>query len=238
MAYQRRNWESRSVPARNRLPELECAFVPARNELGRLQAGRPQSCRKRVAGGSDETSSGAMDLCRSCVGFHFIYADRSAQVSAFSFGEDGRKKLPFLEIGRRKIRRRAFDDRAKRALLIDAKIRRRRRPLGHGHRLQRTVALQPDREGGFWILALDSAIRFFPAALDLLPEHRAPGSGIVCRRALGRAKRRVGIERFAGDGLARRIALVEQCRDLGLIEGAILRLWRLRRRLWGLGHRR
>src|ERR1700733_4242468 len=86
-------------------------------------------------------------------------------------------------------------------------------------------------------MTLDSAIGIVPAALDLLPEHRAPGGGIVCRRALGGAKRRVGIERIAGDGLARRIAFVEQCCDLGLIEGAILRLWRLWRRLCGLGPR-
>src|SRR3984957_19820563 len=199
------------------------------------------ACAKRTGAPASRPTAVIPETSCRRLGRNVIWRDGSLSVmcwvSAFSFGEDGRKKLPFLEIGSRKIIWLAFDDRAKRALLIDAKIRRRRRTLGHGHRLQRTVALQPDREGGFRILALDSAIGLFPAALDLLPEHRAPGGGIVCRRALGCAKRRVGIERIAGDGLARRIAFVEQCCDLGLMEGAILRLWRLRRRLCGLGHR-
>src|ERR1700722_15987487 len=64
--------------------------------------------------------------------------------SSFSFGEYRREIFPFLEKCRRQIIWLTLDDRAQGALLIDAKIGRRRRAFGHRHSLQRTIALQAD----------------------------------------------------------------------------------------------
>src|SRR4051794_3839522 len=144
--------------------------------------------------------------------------------SDFSFGEYRRKIFPFVEKGRRQLVRLAFDDRAQRALLVDAKIGRRRGPLRNRHAFKRAVALQPDFESGFRLLRLDTAIGFFPAAFDLLPEHRPPSRGIVRCRALGETQRGIGVQRIAGRGLTRRIALVEERCDLRLIEGPLPRL--------------
>ena len=88
------------------------------------------------------------------------------------------------------------------------------------------------------VLALDTAIGFLPAALDLRLEHRAPGRGIVRGLALGQAERGVGIQRVAGHRLPGRIALVEQGGDLRSGRRSVpLRLRRLRRWLaaWACG---
>ena len=58
--------------------------------------------------------------------FQFAIAARLTALKS-SFGEHRREIFPFVEKGRRQIIRLAFDDRAQRALLIDAQIRRRRR---------------------------------------------------------------------------------------------------------------
>src|ERR1700687_4734117 len=78
----------------------------------------------------------------SVIGTGFISYLRSSAGAHFrSFGKHRRKIFPFVEIGRRQIIRLAFDNRAQGALLIDAKIRRGRRPFRNRHPFQRAVAL-------------------------------------------------------------------------------------------------
>src|ERR1700741_375584 len=109
-----------------------------------------------------------MGLCRSLAGASFHYTDRREQRSSdLSFGEYRREIFPLVEIRRRQIVRLAFEDRAQGALLVDAQVRRRRRAFRLRLAFKRAIALEPDRESGLGVLALDAAIGLLPAALDL-----------------------------------------------------------------------
>src|SRR5258706_30818 len=77
------------------------------------------------------------------------------------------KIFPFLEIGSRKVRLLAFDDRVERHIMIDPQIWPRRRAFRHRHAVQPAGALQADRKGGFRFLRLVASIGLFPEAFDL-----------------------------------------------------------------------
>src|SRR3974377_1767734 len=109
-----------------------------------------------------------MNFYRSLAGALFHLTDRRQQRSSYlSFGEYRREIFPLIEIRRRQVVWLAFDDRAQGALPVDAQESRRRRALRNRHAFKPAVALEPDRESGLGILALDAAIGLLPAPLDL-----------------------------------------------------------------------
>src|SRR4029077_14211 len=74
-------------------------------------------------------------------GVSFHACDRMGRApSDLSVGEYRRKILPIVERSGGKIIRLAFDDRAQRTLLVDAKVRRGRGAIPDRHSLKRTVA--------------------------------------------------------------------------------------------------
>ena len=83
---------------------------------------------------------------------HFTFSTTALwPLSGLSFGKYRREKFPLVEKGRRQIVGLALDDRAQRALLIDAQIWRRGRGLRHRRAFQRTVPLQLDLKCDFRI---------------------------------------------------------------------------------------
>src|SRR5262249_25843953 len=101
-------------------------------------------CRRFRRSGIARNPSFSVIVASTCCNGFVLHLRASAgrcAGSALSLGKDGREIFPLLEECRRQVVGLALDDRAQRALLVDAQIRRRRRALRHRHAFQLAVAL-------------------------------------------------------------------------------------------------
>ena len=164
----RRNSGSRSAAARSCPRERSMRFgawAKALRERDRASSAEREPFRKSSAGGSGGTASRAIHLCQSLLSDFVPYRRSPAgrARSGLSLGEHGREVLPFFEIGRRQIIRLALDDRAQRALLIDAQDTASPacRPA--------PACLPACRRASSWMLKAASGLLRFDAAIGLLP---------------------------------------------------------------------